>query len=65
MTNASSKKPTRNAYHVKDDPNGGNGYWIKIGAVLSHEDGKEETILLDALPIHFDGRITLRDREED
>ena len=64
MSNTTTKKPSRNAYSVKDDPNGGKGRWIKIGAVFSHDDGKGETILLDAIPLNFDGRITIRDRDE-
>ncbi len=62
MSNSNTHKPTRNAFYVAGT--GRNARWIKIGAVFSHEDGKGETLLLDAIPLNFDGRITLRDREE-
>ena len=64
MAKTTSRKPTRDAFYVKEDPNGGKGRWIKIGAVFSHDDGKGETLIIEAIPLNFDGRITLRDREE-
>ena len=55
-----SNKPTRNAYYVQGS--GRSARWIKIGAVFPHEDGKGESVLIDAIPVNFNGRITLRDR---
>jgi len=32
----------------------------RIGAFFPHDDGQGGSLVLDALPIHFDGRIVLR-----
>jgi hypothetical protein len=34
--------------------------WNRIGVVFAHEDGEGETLLLDSLPINFNGRIVMR-----
>lgn len=52
------RTPTCIAYHVTD--NGEKGRWIAIGAYFAHRDGKGGTLVLNSLPIAFDGRIVLR-----
>ena len=52
-----SKSPTHVAYHVRDRE-GGKGFWMRIGGVWEHADGKGFNIQLDTMP--FDGRITVR-----
>jgi hypothetical protein len=41
-------------------PKEGKKRWNRIGAYFAHEDGQGGTLLLDSLPIAFDGRIVLR-----
>ncbi len=54
-------RPTYTAYHVSESQEeGGKARWIELGAFFSHRDGNGGTLILDALPIHFSGRITLR-----
>jgi hypothetical protein len=61
QTNRSSEPthPTYAAYHVTE-PKEGKKRWNRIGAFFAHEDGQGGTLLLDSLPIAFDGRIVLR-----
>ncbi len=56
----SRKKPTHNAYSVRNyTANGGEqADWIKIGAAWLHKDGKGFDVTLDAVPLT--GRIVLR-----
>ena len=54
-------KPTFIAYHVTDaKEEGGKARWTELGAFFSHKDGQGGTLVLDALPLQFDGRIVLR-----
>jgi hypothetical protein len=39
--------------------------WHRIGAFFAHEDGQGGTLILDSLPIAFDGRIVLRAPKQD
>ena len=55
-----SKQPTYTAYHVADATDGSKGRWVRLGVFFAHEDGQGGSLVLDALPIHFDGRIVLR-----
>ena len=60
--NAMSKnQPTQYAYHVREGEE--KSYWTRIGALWPHSDGKGSTLQLSCIPI--DGRVTLRDREQD
>jgi hypothetical protein len=53
--------PKYHAYHVVDSTGEAQkARWIRIGAVFAHDDGEGETLVLDCLPIHFDGRIVMR-----
>src|ERR1700687_2706465 len=38
-------------------------YWLNIGVAFPHEDGKGFNVMLQALPIHGDGKIVLREHE--
>ncbi len=45
-------------------------YWLNIGVAFPHEDGKGFNVMLQALPLHDNGKIVLRehdpkDHEED
>jgi len=40
--------------------NGQKARWHRIGVVFAHDDGEGQTLILDSLPIHFDGRIVMR-----
>lgn len=53
------------AYHVID-PNkrGQKPRWNRIGVFFAHDDGEGGTLILDSLPIAFDGRIVLRAPKE-
>jgi hypothetical protein len=60
-TKPETTRPTYTAYHVSEPKEeGGKGRWTELGAFFSHKDGNGGTLILDALPIHFDGRILLR-----
>lgn len=53
--------PAYNVFHVvegssKDQPN----RWHRVGAVFAHSDHEGGTLILDSLPINFDGRLVLR-----
>jgi hypothetical protein len=54
-------KPTFTAYHVTEPrEEGGKARWTELGVFFSHKDNQGGTLILDALPINFDGRIVLR-----
>lgn len=54
------KTPTYRAYHVVQGGEGQKSRWNPIGAFFAHEDELGGTLVLDLLPINFDGRIVLR-----
>lgn len=55
-----SKGPDFIAFHVREGERG-KKYWIKLGAVFAHDDGKGFNVQLDVLPVGgFDGRLVLR-----
>jgi len=53
-----NKKPTHNAYIVKETDEQNPNIWTKIGVAFAHSDKKGFSILLNALPVG--GQITLR-----
>ncbi len=59
-TDSSSKtqKPY-SVYTVRDSGNGGEGFWVRIGAAFPNRDGKGFNVVLDALPL--DGRLVIRE----
>jgi len=57
-----SRQPTHRAYSViKRD--GQDDFWLNLGLVFSHKDGKGFNLMLQALPL--DGRIVCREFAED
>lgn len=38
-------------------------YWLNIGVAFPHEDGKGFNVMLQALPLHGNGKIVLREHE--
>lgn len=52
-------RPTYAAYYVTE-PRPGKKRWTRIGAFFAHDDGQGGSLILDAIPIAFDGRIVLR-----
>ncbi|GIT93341.1 hypothetical protein JANAI62_37520 [Jannaschia pagri] len=54
-----TNRPTYIAYHVAE-PKPDTERWSNIGAFFAHKDGQGGSLILDALPIAFDGRIVLR-----
>ncbi|TWB15539.1 hypothetical protein FBZ89_114133 [Nitrospirillum amazonense] len=50
--------PLYHAFHVAETASGKR--WIRIGTVFAHEDGQGASLILDALPFNFDGRVVLR-----
>lgn len=54
------KLPTHYVYYVRG--NGRGARWTRpLGAVWPHKDGKGFSIELDAIPVHFDGKLVLRE----
>ena len=51
--------PNYAAYHVTE-PRPGKKRWTRIGAFFAHEDGQGGNLILEAIPIAFDGCIVLR-----
>ncbi len=60
-TKIDSTKPTYTAYSVTEPrEEGGKARWTELGVFFSHKDNQGGTLILDALPINFNGRIVLR-----
>ena len=38
-------------------------YWLNIGVAFPHEDGKGFNVMLQALPLHNNGKLVLREHE--
>ena len=56
-----TKKPSLYAYHVTEPKaEGQKGRWNRIGSYFPHADGVGGTLVLDLLPIGFNGRVVLR-----
>lgn len=56
--------PVLIAYVVKDRP-GKKSVWVRIGVAFPHDRGAGLTVLLNALPLNFDGRIVLVEPKAD
>jgi hypothetical protein len=56
--------PVLIAYVVKDRP-GKKAIWRRIGVAFPHDRGAGLTVLLNALPLNFDGRIVLVEPKAD
>lgn len=61
MTNA----PVLIAYTVKKRKVSGKPMWTRIGAAWPHEKGAGLTVIIEALPLKFDGRIVLLEPKSD
>lgn len=60
-TTQETRSPTYHAYHVTEaTKRGQKDRWNRIGAFFQHADGQGGTLILDSLPIAFDGRVVLR-----
>ena len=61
-----SKMPTHRAFTLiargKDDKGKDDNFWLNIGSVFQHADGKGFNIILEALPL--DGKLVLREVKE-
>ena len=56
-----ARNPRYHAYHVTEATKHGQKVrWSRIGAFFEHVDAQGGTLILDSLPIAFDGRIVLR-----
>ena len=55
-------KPTHIVYHVQDREDD-KPLWTPIGAAWPNRDGKGFNIQIDALPVPFNGRLTVRERK--
>jgi hypothetical protein len=56
--------PVLIAYVVKDRP-GKKSRWLRIGVAFPHDKGSGLTVVLNAVPLHFDGRIVLAEPKRD
>jgi hypothetical protein len=56
--------PVLIAYVVKDRP-GKKSRWLRIGVAFPHDKGSGLTVILNALPLNFDGRIVLVEPKTD
>lgn len=53
--------PSHIVYNAQERT-GGKNTWTKVGAAWQHSDGEGFTLQLEAIPVGFDGRLTLRRR---
>ncbi|MFL5280059.1 MAG: hypothetical protein ACJ8AW_03445 [Rhodopila sp.] len=62
QTNTRKREPQQPTYHAYSaaETQDGKGRWTRLGAFFPHEDGQGGNLVLDTLPIQFDGRIVLR-----
>jgi hypothetical protein len=51
--------PVLIAYTVKDATPKRKARWTRVGVAFPHDRGAGLTLLIDALPLRFDGRIVL------
>lgn len=60
-----SNEPVLIAYTVKKAEVSGKPIWIRLGAAWPHETGAGLTLIIEALPLNFDGRIVLLEPKVD
>ena len=58
-TKPTAAGPTYAAYHVTE-PRPGKKRWTRISAFFAHDDAQGGNLILEAIPIAFDGCIVLR-----
>lgn len=54
-----SNAPKYNVYSVRDRGQGKKAVWTRIGVAFAHEKGGGLNIDLEAIPVHFDGKLIL------
>lgn len=59
-SNKTANNPDFIVFHVEERGKGKPSQWDRIGAAWMHEDGNGLNVQLRAVPINFDGRLTLR-----
>ncbi len=60
-TTRETQQPTYYAYHVIETSNNEqSNRWHRVGAVFARSNDEGGTLMLDSLPINFDGRLILR-----
>ena len=52
------------AYSIIERPKQ-DDYWLNIGVAFPHEDGEGFNVILQALPVHGNGKIVLRAYDPD
>jgi hypothetical protein len=60
-----SNAPVLIAYSVKKVRKSNKTVWTRIGAAWPHETGAGLTVVIEALPLKFDGRIVLLEPKHD
>jgi hypothetical protein len=60
-----SNEPVLIAYSVKKPRKSGKPVWTRIGAAWPHETGAGLTVIIEPLPLKFDGRIVLLEPKHD
>lgn len=60
-----SNEPVLIAYVVKKARKSGRPIWTRIGAAWPHDTGAGLTVVIEALPLKFDGRIVLLEPKDD
>lgn len=63
-TEATGNRPTHTVYHVVERAEDRKA-WTPVGAAWPHKDGKGFSIRLDAIPVRFDGTLTVRERSSE
>ncbi|TYA75066.1 hypothetical protein FUA24_16550 [Seonamhaeicola marinus] len=61
-TNNINKKPSFHAFYVQGEKE--ETTWTKVGVAWNHKDEKGFNLVLDVLPINFDGEIVLREPKD-
>ena len=56
---AQGQQPNYRVSYVKDDGRG-NKRWVPVGAAWVHKDAKGFTLVIDAVPVNFNGELVLR-----
>lgn len=56
----STRKRTLNVSYVFEGKHGKKNSWRRAGIMFEHDDGQGFNILIDMLPLNFDGRLVAR-----
>ena len=58
----SDKEKMYRVYSIIERPKQ-DDYWLNIGVAFPHEDGKGFNVMLQALPLHGNGKLVLREHD--